>query len=165
MPLLNEKAVRVLFANIEDILLTNTVGLFHGIADYQLLNGSLQVFLSALEERQKECRLYMDTIGDILRQHIPNMGIYLVSLFFRTTPLSHAADRNTVLMKGPLSSSCKLCGCRNQNLPLTSMYDPPLQPRFETDVFFSAFEKTLPSETSTFQVTFSFQVNSPDVVI
>ncbi|KAF9650631.1 hypothetical protein BDM02DRAFT_1351141 [Thelephora ganbajun] len=59
MSLLDEKAVKVVFANIEDILLTNTA------------------FLSALEERQKECRLYMDTVGDILRQHIPNMGMYL----------------------------------------------------------------------------------------
>lgn len=46
------------------------------------MNNFLQAFLSALEERQKECRLYMDTVGDILRQHIPNMGMYLVPFLF-----------------------------------------------------------------------------------
>lgn len=84
LPLLEEKAAKVVFANIEDVLLTNTVRRPDRIAKYQLLNTEpfYQVFLSSLEERQKECRLYMDTIGDILRQHIPNMGIYLVPFLF-----------------------------------------------------------------------------------
>ncbi|KAG0701413.1 Dbl homology domain-containing protein [Suillus ampliporus] len=43
---LGEKATTVIFANVEDILLTNTT------------------FLSVLEERQKDCRLYIDHIGD-----------------------------------------------------------------------------------------------------
>ena len=86
------------------------------------MNHSLQAFLSALEERQKECRLYMDTVGDILRQHIPNMGMYLVRfLFCNLTSHYNTVDRNTVLTKEPLLSSCKLYGCRIQSLLLTSM--------------------------------------------
>ena len=60
MPFLDPKAVKVVFANVEDILLVNTT------------------FLSSLEERQKECRLYIDRIGDILRMHLANMGCYMV---------------------------------------------------------------------------------------
>ncbi|KAG1741756.1 Rho family DH domain-containing guanine nucleotide exchange factor [Suillus paluster] len=60
MGTLGEKATTVIFANIEDILLTNTT------------------FLSVLEERQKDCRLYIDHIGDVLETHIPNMHLYLV---------------------------------------------------------------------------------------
>ncbi|KAG2348212.1 hypothetical protein BDR05DRAFT_903524 [Suillus weaverae] len=56
---LGEKATTVIFANIEDVLLTNTT------------------FLSVLEERQKDCRLYIDHIGDVLETHIPNMHLYL----------------------------------------------------------------------------------------
>ncbi|KAH7911883.1 hypothetical protein BJ138DRAFT_1062162 [Hygrophoropsis aurantiaca] len=59
MDALGEKATTVIFANIEDILLTNTT------------------FLSSLEERQKDCRLYIDHIGDLLEKHIPNMTVYL----------------------------------------------------------------------------------------
>ncbi|KIL68468.1 hypothetical protein M378DRAFT_184914 [Amanita muscaria Koide BX008] len=59
MPMLSEKEVTVIFANIEDILLTNTT------------------FLSSLEERQKDCRLYIDKIGDIFNKHLPNMGVYV----------------------------------------------------------------------------------------
>lgn len=60
LPLLSRKEVTVIFANIEDILLANTA------------------FVSSLEERQKECRLYIDGVGDILLKHIPNMKVYLV---------------------------------------------------------------------------------------
>ncbi|TFK20128.1 hypothetical protein FA15DRAFT_600278 [Coprinopsis marcescibilis] len=59
LDILSHKEITVVFANVEDILLTNTA------------------FLSSLEERQKECRLYVDSIGDILLNHIPNMGVYL----------------------------------------------------------------------------------------
>ncbi|KAH0830093.1 hypothetical protein J3R83DRAFT_1428 [Lanmaoa asiatica] len=59
MEVLDEKATAMIFLNIEDILLTNTT------------------FLSTLEERQRDCRLYMDRIGDLLEKHMPNMGIYL----------------------------------------------------------------------------------------
>lgn len=57
-PLLDQRATAVIFANVEDILLTNTA------------------FLSSLEARQKECRLYIDKIGDILKTNISNMGLY-----------------------------------------------------------------------------------------
>ncbi|KIM28843.1 hypothetical protein M408DRAFT_8613 [Serendipita vermifera MAFF 305830] len=57
--LLDEKAIKVVFANVEDLLLTNTA------------------FLSQLEERQKECRLYIDNIGDLLEKHIGDMGVYM----------------------------------------------------------------------------------------
>ncbi|KAF5349732.1 hypothetical protein D9756_008898 [Leucocoprinus leucothites] len=59
LELLSRKEITVIFANIEDILLTNTA------------------FVSSLEERQKECRLYIDRIGDILLKHIPSMSVYL----------------------------------------------------------------------------------------
>ncbi|KAJ3522358.1 hypothetical protein NMY22_g11925 [Coprinellus aureogranulatus] len=59
LEVLSQKEITVVFANIEDILLTNTA------------------FLSSLEERQKECRLYIDKIGDIILDHMPNMGVYL----------------------------------------------------------------------------------------
>ncbi len=55
---LEPKAVAVIFANVEDILLTNTT------------------FLSSLEERQRSCRLYIDNIGDILDKHLTNMTSY-----------------------------------------------------------------------------------------
>ncbi|KAG9017136.1 hypothetical protein FRB90_001611 [Tulasnella sp. 427] len=55
---LDQKATTVIFANVEDILLCNTA------------------FYSALEERQKDCRLYMDQIGDILQVYMGNMAVY-----------------------------------------------------------------------------------------
>ncbi|KAF9806131.1 hypothetical protein IEO21_08793 [Rhodonia placenta] len=60
LEILDERAVKVIFANVEEILLTNTT------------------LLSSLEERQKECRLYIDTIGDILRANMPEMDKYVV---------------------------------------------------------------------------------------
>ncbi|KAK0474009.1 Dbl homology domain-containing protein [Armillaria novae-zelandiae] len=59
LSLLDMKAVTVVFANVEDILITNTT------------------FMSALEERQKDCRLYIDKIGDVLRSHMSNMAVYM----------------------------------------------------------------------------------------
>ncbi|KAF7972256.1 hypothetical protein HWV62_18572 [Athelia sp. TMB] len=59
IPLLDQKAITVIFANVEDILLTNTT------------------FLSSLEERQKECRLYIDRIGDILKNNMSSMALYM----------------------------------------------------------------------------------------
>jgi hypothetical protein len=61
LSLIDEKALTVIFANIEDILLTATG------------------FLSSLEQRQKSCRLYIDVVGDILEEHIPRMRVYMVS--------------------------------------------------------------------------------------
>ncbi|KAF9481352.1 hypothetical protein BDN70DRAFT_912316 [Pholiota conissans] len=59
LPMLSTKEITVVFANVEDLLLINTA------------------FVSSLEERQKDCRLYVDKIGDILLSHIPNMGAYM----------------------------------------------------------------------------------------
>jgi hypothetical protein len=56
--LLEPKTIAIIFSNVEDILLTNTT------------------FLSSLEERQRSCRLYIDTIGDILDKHLVNMINY-----------------------------------------------------------------------------------------
>ncbi|KAL5533504.1 hypothetical protein ACEPAF_5280 [Sanghuangporus sanghuang] len=56
--MLSEKETTVVFANIEDLLLVNTA------------------FLSSLEERQKECRLYIDKIGDLLELHMGSMSVY-----------------------------------------------------------------------------------------
>ncbi|KAL5528859.1 hypothetical protein ACEPAG_4833 [Sanghuangporus baumii] len=56
--MLSEKETTVVFANIEDLLLVNTT------------------FLSSLEERQKECRLYIDRIGDLLALHMGSMSVY-----------------------------------------------------------------------------------------
>lgn len=39
-----------------------------------------QTFLSSLEERQKQCRLFIDNIGDILHKNMSNMAIYMVSV-------------------------------------------------------------------------------------
>ncbi|WVW79834.1 hypothetical protein I302_101804 [Kwoniella bestiolae CBS 10118] len=58
IPLLEEKTLETIFANIEDILLFNTS------------------FLSSLEDRQKSCRLYIDWIGDILEEHLANADVY-----------------------------------------------------------------------------------------
>ena len=58
---LDDKALTVIFANVEDILLFNTG------------------FLSSLEQRQKACRLYIDVIGDVLEEHAPAMSVYTVS--------------------------------------------------------------------------------------
>lgn len=58
---LDEKAQTVIFANVEDILLANTA------------------FLSDLEERQRETRLYVDRVGDVVREHMGNMDVYTVS--------------------------------------------------------------------------------------
>lgn len=47
-----------------------------------------QAFLSSLEKHQKDCRLYIDKIGNILVSHIPNMGVYMVSLLYLPLDLS-----------------------------------------------------------------------------
>ncbi|KAF9228917.1 hypothetical protein BS17DRAFT_772724 [Gyrodon lividus] len=59
METLDETSTATIFSNIEDILLTNTT------------------FLSTLEERQRDCRIYVDHIGDLLERHMPNMRVYL----------------------------------------------------------------------------------------
>jgi actin cytoskeleton-regulatory complex protein PAN1 len=53
--LLSDKASTVIFANIEDVLLAAVS------------------FLSDLEQRQRESRLYLDQIADVLQRHMPSM--------------------------------------------------------------------------------------------
>ncbi|GAA6030396.1 hypothetical protein JCM8097_009087 [Rhodosporidiobolus ruineniae] len=55
-PTLPEKALKVIFANIDEILLFDTI------------------FLSELEERQRQSRLYINTIGDIVKEHMKGVG-------------------------------------------------------------------------------------------
>ncbi|KAK9896443.1 hypothetical protein P389DRAFT_211187 [Cystobasidium minutum MCA 4210] len=57
-PLLPHEASLVVFANIEDILLWSVT------------------FLSDLASRQKECRLYVDRIGDVLKTHSTGLDVY-----------------------------------------------------------------------------------------
>lgn len=59
MNILDEHALTVIFANVEDIMMFNSF------------------FLSALEERQKSCRLYVTHLGDILSEHCQNLEVYL----------------------------------------------------------------------------------------
>jgi hypothetical protein len=77
LPLLSQKEVTVVFANIEDLLLVNTVR-YLLICNFSTCLSFRQAFLSSLEDRQKECRLYVDKIGDTLLNHIPNMAGYMV---------------------------------------------------------------------------------------
>lgn len=58
MDVLDDQALKVIFANVEDILMLNTF------------------FFSSLEDRQKACRLYIDTIGDVLAEHCQNLQVY-----------------------------------------------------------------------------------------
>ena len=57
-PTLGVKASAVIFANIEDILLFGTT------------------FLSDLEERQREMRLFVDRIGDIVSNYMSGLDVY-----------------------------------------------------------------------------------------
>ncbi len=76
--LLDEKARTVVFANVEDILLMNTVCVSFP-CEYSISHLTFkQTFLSSLEERQKDCRLYIDRIGDILKTSMANLGVYMV---------------------------------------------------------------------------------------
>jgi actin cytoskeleton-regulatory complex protein PAN1 len=76
LSLLDEKAITVIFANVEDILLTNTVRL-SPCWQRPLSKVIPQTFLSSLEDRQKECRLYVDRIGDILKDYMSQMEVYM----------------------------------------------------------------------------------------
>ena len=52
----------MIFANVEDVLLFNTS------------------FLSDLEGRQRESRLWVDRVGDVVSAHMVNLDVYMVSL-------------------------------------------------------------------------------------
>jgi hypothetical protein len=57
-PALTAKAAAIIFANVEDILLFNTI------------------FLSELEDRQRRSQLYIDHIGDIIKTHVKGLDVY-----------------------------------------------------------------------------------------
>ncbi|KAI5983194.1 Dbl homology domain-containing protein [Pisolithus albus] len=57
--MLEAESTSVIFSNIEDIPLTHTA------------------LLSTLEERQRECRLYINHVGGLLETHMPHMRVYL----------------------------------------------------------------------------------------
>ncbi len=57
-PALTARAAQIIFANVEDILLFNTI------------------FLSELEDRQRRSQLYVDQIGDVVKTHIKGLDIY-----------------------------------------------------------------------------------------
>lgn len=57
--MLSEKASTVIFANIESVLFAAVT------------------YLSDLEARQKEDRLFVTSIGDVLERHMPAMSVYL----------------------------------------------------------------------------------------
>lgn len=56
---LDEQSLGVIFANIEDIMMFNSR------------------LLSLLEERQKQCRLYIDSIADILVENLKDLDVYI----------------------------------------------------------------------------------------
>ncbi|KAF7323342.1 hypothetical protein HMN09_00115100 [Mycena chlorophos] len=107
MTILERKAITVVFANIEDILLTNTT------------------FMSELEQRQKECRLYVDRIGDILQTHMVNMAVYMeycVNQGNAIKVLKSLRDSNP-----ELASHLQRLKDENRNLDLSSYLLAPMQ--------------------------------------
>lgn len=93
---LDEKAQTVIFANVEDILLANTA------------------FLSDLEERQRETRLYVDRVGDVVRAHMADMGVYTVSDvpcgLSDILPTEDCALRGGGERRGGLKEECQTSG-------------------------------------------------------
>ena len=104
--LLGPKTISIIFANVEDILLTNTT------------------FLSSLEERQRSCRLYIDTIGDILDKDMVNMINYKVRLSFNPLcwPITMVGFRITVSIRQTRSKCCNQKRIKMQIFPLFCRY-------------------------------------------
>lgn len=108
--ILSPKAQTVIFANVEEVLLT-AVSL-----------------LSELEDRQRESRLYVTRLGDILDAHMKNMGTYLPYCVNQTTArqiLTSERNRNAELDR-------VLVDLRNQHpaargLDLSSFLLAPMQ--------------------------------------
>jgi hypothetical protein len=65
----------VIFANIEDIMLWSAVSNSNPLC-ITLTEEYWQTFFSDLESRQKECRLYIDRIGDIVKRHATSLDVY-----------------------------------------------------------------------------------------
>ncbi|GAA5977335.1 hypothetical protein JCM10908_004943 [Rhodotorula pacifica] len=105
-PVLPEKAARIIFANIDDILLFNTV------------------LLSDLEERQRQSRLYINTIGDVVEKHMGGVGGH-----YRGYCLNQANAARTLndLRKSDQSLNTLLDGLRVKNLELEHFLLEPMQ--------------------------------------
>ncbi|GJN92753.1 hypothetical protein Rhopal_005791-T1 [Rhodotorula paludigena] len=105
-PVLPEKALRVIFANIDDILLFNTV------------------FLSQLEERQRESRLYISTIGDVVKEHMKGVASH-----YRGYCVNQANAARTLndLKTSDRSLRELLDGLRVKNLELEHFLLEPMQ--------------------------------------
>ncbi len=105
-PVLPEKASSIIFANIDDILLFNTV------------------LLSDLEERQRESRLYINTIGDVIEKHMGSVGSHYRGYCLnqanaaRTLSDLKTSDRslNTLLDVGVVSWACPYKGPKSSSL-------------------------------------------------
>ena len=104
--LLSPETISIIFANVEDILLTNTT------------------FLSSLEERQRNCRLYIDTIGDILDKDMVNMINYKVRLLSILHVVANymVGYRITVSIRQTRSECCNQKGIKMQIFPLFCRY-------------------------------------------
>ncbi|GAA5873711.1 hypothetical protein JCM3774_000147 [Rhodotorula dairenensis] len=105
-PVLPEKAAHIIFANIDDILLFNTV------------------LLSDLEERQRESRLYINTIGDVIEKHMGSVGGH-----YRGYCLNQANAARTLndLKTSDRSLNTLLDGLRVKNLELEHFLLEPMQ--------------------------------------
>lgn len=92
-----------------------------------------KTFLSTLEERQRDCRLYIDHIGDLLEKHMPNMGVYLVcrcSPSFRYcipsySPMVELLRQSSERWKGPPTNpgNQPCVGCAVTGVFLVSLYE------------------------------------------
>ncbi|KAK4700326.1 hypothetical protein P7C70_g5926, partial [Phenoliferia sp. Uapishka_3] len=104
-PMLTQKASEIVFANIEDILMFNTV------------------FLSELEDRQRVARLYIDTIGDVVKSHIAGLDVYRVYCVNQ----SNAARTLVELKSSDPALRGKLDTLRVKNLELEHFLLEPMQ--------------------------------------
>ncbi|GAA5869921.1 hypothetical protein JCM8547_008105 [Rhodosporidiobolus lusitaniae] len=105
-PVLSEKPRQVIFANVEDILLFNTV------------------FLSELEERQRQSRLYINTIGDVLKDHMKGLGQHYRGYCCNQ---ANAVRTLTDLKVSDRSLRTMLDGLRVKNLELEHLLLEPMQ--------------------------------------
>ncbi|GAA5957438.1 hypothetical protein JCM21900_003306 [Sporobolomyces salmonicolor] len=104
-PVLPTKALQVIFANLDDILLNNTV------------------FLSQLEDRQRESRLYINEIGDVIKQHMKSLDVYRGYCVNQANAARTLAD----LKVSDRSLKNMLDGLRVKNLELEHFLLEPMQ--------------------------------------
>lgn len=69
-----------------------------------------QTFFSDLESRQKECRLYIDRIGDIVRRHATSLDVYTPYCLNQVSCRTCEGNRYSklILLCSPMQS--KYCG-------------------------------------------------------